>query len=60
VALAAATSIPTSADVVDLDVIEEPKGLPHIEPDPVLRAANFTVIDRSAEARTIQVEVPRS
>jgi hypothetical protein len=50
---------PHAPDVVDLDTVEEPKGVPHIEPDPVLRQANFTVIDRSAEARTIQVEVPR-
>ena len=45
---------------VDLDAVEEePKGTPHIAPDPVLREANFTVLDRSAEARTIQIEVPR-
>lgn len=36
------------------------KSAPHVEPDPVLRAANFTVIDRSAEARTIPIDVPRS
>jgi multidrug efflux pump subunit AcrA (membrane-fusion protein) len=36
------------------------KSVPHIEPDPVVRAANFTVIDRSAEARTIQIDAPRS
>jgi multidrug efflux pump subunit AcrA (membrane-fusion protein) len=34
--------------------------MPHVEADPVLRAANFTVIDRSTEARTIQIEVPRT
>jgi len=45
--------------VVDLDVVKEPKGVPHIQPDPVLSEAYFTVIDRSAEARTIQIEVPR-
>jgi hypothetical protein len=48
-----------ASDVVDLDAVEEPKGVPHIEPDPVLREANFIVLDRSAEARTIQIEVPR-
>jgi hypothetical protein len=32
----------------------------NVEPDPVLREANFTPIDRSAEARTIQIEVPRA
>ncbi|MCK1605452.1 hypothetical protein IVB02_29655 [Bradyrhizobium sp. 166] len=36
------------------------KSAPQVEPDPVLRAANFTVIDRSAEARTIPIDVPRS
>jgi hypothetical protein len=51
---------PNAPDVVDLDAVEEPTGAPHIEPDPVLRAANFTVIDRRAEARTIQIEVPRT
>jgi hypothetical protein len=45
-------------DVVDLDDTAEQNAVSHIEPDPVLRAANFTVIDRSA--RTIQIEVPRS
>jgi hypothetical protein len=43
---------------VSQDVIG--KSVPPIEPDPVLRSANFTVIDRSAEARTIQIDVPRS
>jgi hypothetical protein len=51
---------PKASDVVDLDAVEKPKGVPHIEPDPVLRAANFTVLDRSAETRTIQIEVPRA
>lgn len=46
-------------DVIDLDeAVEEPTSLPHV--NPVLRAANFTVIDRSAEARTIFIDVPRS
>jgi hypothetical protein len=27
--------------------------------DPVLRAASFTPVDRSAEARTLTIEVPR-
>lgn len=44
-------------DVVDLDAVEE-KNLPH--GDPVLRAADFTVIDRSAENRTILIDVPRT
>jgi hypothetical protein len=50
---------PKASDVVDLDAVEEPKSVSPVEPDPVLRQANFTLIDRSAEARTIQVEVPR-
>ncbi|MEH2563478.1 hypothetical protein [Bradyrhizobium sp. AZCC 2289] len=50
---------PHAPDVVDLDAVEENTGVPHIEPDPVLRQANFTPVDRSAEARTIQIEVPR-
>ncbi|MBR0900982.1 hypothetical protein JQ616_39005 [Bradyrhizobium tropiciagri] len=33
---------------------------PQIELDPVLRAANFTEIDRRDEARSIQIEVPRT
>jgi hypothetical protein len=37
-----------------------PEPVPHIEPDPVPREGIFTVIDRSAEARTIQIEVPRT
>ncbi|MCK1607248.1 hypothetical protein IVB02_39225 [Bradyrhizobium sp. 166] len=49
---------PRAPDVVDLDAVEEPKNAPHI--DPVLRAANFTVIDRSAEARTVLIDVPRT
>jgi hypothetical protein len=51
---------PKASDVVDLETVEVPKAVPHIEPDPVLREANFTLIDRSAEARTIQIEVPQS
>lgn len=52
---------PRASDVVDLDAVEEPEGVPHI--DPVLREAGFagfTAIDRSAEARTIEIEVPRT
>ena len=47
---------------VSIPVIEpsEPAIAPLIEPDPVLRAAAFTVIDRSAEARSIEIEVPRA
>jgi hypothetical protein len=32
---------PLAPDVVDLDAVEEPKGTPHIESDPVLRQAGF-------------------
>ncbi|WGS18789.1 MULTISPECIES: hypothetical protein [unclassified Bradyrhizobium] len=49
---------PQAPDVVDLDAVDEPKPVPHI--NPVLREANFTVLDRSAEARTIEIEVPRT
>jgi hypothetical protein len=35
------------------------EGRAAIQPDPVLREANFTVIDRSAEARTLTIEMPR-
>ncbi|WP_157863305.1 hypothetical protein [Bradyrhizobium tropiciagri] len=51
---------PQALDVVDLDAIVEPYAAPQIEPDPVLREANFTVIDRSAEAHTIEIAVPRT
>jgi hypothetical protein len=48
-------------DVVDLDD-EEATRPPHIEPvmasDP-LASADFRVIDRGAEARTLKIEVPR-
>ncbi|WP_076858185.1 hypothetical protein [Bradyrhizobium mercantei] len=38
----------------------EPAVAPLIEHNPVLREANFTVIDRSQEARSIEIEVPRT
>jgi hypothetical protein len=50
---------PNAPDVVDLDAVEEPKSVPHVEPDPVLREANFTVLDRSDQTRTLMIEVPR-
>ncbi|WMT71903.1 hypothetical protein [Bradyrhizobium sp. Ash2021] len=50
---------PNAPDVIDLDATEEPTGAPHMEPDPVLREANFTVLDRSAEARMLTIEEPR-
>ena len=50
---------PRAPDVLDLDAFEQPKGTSHIGADPVLSEAQFTTIDRSAEARTIQIEVPR-
>jgi hypothetical protein len=49
-------------DTVDLDAVEEPRSVPYIglnTADPALREANFTVVDRSAEARTLKIEVPR-
>lgn len=48
---------PTAPDVVDLDAEERNGELQHV--DPILHAANFTKIDRSAEARTIAISVPR-
>jgi hypothetical protein len=50
---------PLAPDVVDLDAIEEPKGVPYVGSDPALAEAHFTEIDRSGEARTIQIAVPR-
>ncbi|MGY3496759.1 hypothetical protein [Bradyrhizobium sp. USDA 4502] len=40
--------------------LAEPTVAPQIEPNPVLRAANFTEIDRRDEARSIRIEVPRT
>ncbi|MGO4506232.1 hypothetical protein AB4Z51_04370 [Bradyrhizobium sp. 2TAF36] len=49
---------PNAPDVVDLDAAEEPKAVsPNV--DPVMRAAVFTKIDRSAETRTIEIDAPR-
>jgi hypothetical protein len=48
---------PLAPDVVDLDAIEEPKGVPYLVvqiADPALREANFTVIDRGP-ARALKV-----
>lgn len=45
-------------DIVDLDAGNEIADRLDVQPDPVLREANFTVLDRSAEARTIQIMVP--
>jgi hypothetical protein len=42
-------------DVIDLDAVEEPKGVPYIGPDaanPVLREASFTPIDRGPAIRS--------
>jgi hypothetical protein len=50
---------PNAPDLLDLDAIEEVK-VPYIGPDnPALREANFREIDRSAEARTLSIAVPR-
>jgi hypothetical protein len=48
---------PNAPDVVDLDAVEGPKAVSYIGADPLLREANFTEIDRSGEARTIQIDV---
>lgn len=50
---------PDAPDVVDLDAANEPKVISQ-SVDPILRAANFTEIDRSAEARTIEIAVSRA
>ena len=50
---------PLAPDVVDLDAMQEPKGVPYIGSDPALAEVRFTEIDRSADARTIQIAVPR-
>jgi hypothetical protein len=51
---------PRAPDIVDLDAVDEAK-VPGIgaENNPVLAAANFRVIDRSSEAHTLKIEVPR-
>jgi len=48
---------PKAPDVVDLDAVEEPKGVAHV--NPVLREANFSPLP-TAEPRTILIDVPRS
>jgi hypothetical protein len=50
---------PLAPDVVDLDAMKEPEGVPYVGSDPALADAHFTEIDRSGEARTIQIAVPR-
>ncbi|QIG96783.1 hypothetical protein [Bradyrhizobium sp. 6(2017)] len=53
-------AIPGEPGPVPVIEPSEPAIAAQIEPDPVLRAAGFTVIDRSAEARSIEIEVPRA
>lgn len=48
---------PRAPDVVDLDAIEEPKGVTHS--NPVVREAHFTPLPTKAP-RTILIDVPRS
>ncbi|WP_461322002.1 zinc ribbon domain-containing protein [Bradyrhizobium diazoefficiens] len=48
---------PRAPDVVDLDAVEEPKGVPHA--NPVLSGANFTPLPTAAP-RTILIDVPLS
>lgn len=50
---------PDAPDVVDLDAAEASKAALH-HVDPVLRSANFTIIDRSAEERTIEINATRA
>jgi hypothetical protein len=40
--------------------MQREEGLSHIETSPLLREAAFTLLDRSAEARTIEIEVSRT
>ncbi|WP_212447758.1 hypothetical protein [Bradyrhizobium ottawaense] len=49
---------PKAADVIDLDAVAAPTSA--ATRDLAIDNANFTVIDRSAEARTIQIEVSRT
>ncbi|MGY8639193.1 hypothetical protein RAD15_42720 [Bradyrhizobium sp. 14AA] len=49
---------PKAADVIDLDAVNDP--VRATTGDPALNEANFKVIDRSAEARTIQIELSRT
>lgn len=50
---------PQAADVVDLDAVEKPSAPKTGPTDPILREAGFTVIDRSAETRKVEIVVPR-
>jgi hypothetical protein len=50
---------PLAPDIVDLDAMKEAGGAPYVGSDPALAQAHFTEIDRSGEARTIQLAVPR-
>ncbi|UPK33137.1 hypothetical protein IVB18_33645 [Bradyrhizobium sp. 186] len=50
---------PIPAAKPDATFTPAPESVPYIEADPMLREGIFTVIDRSAEARTIQIEVSR-
>jgi hypothetical protein len=45
---------PLAPDVVDLDAMEEPKGVQYIGPDPVMAAANFQPLDRGP-ARKLEI-----
>jgi hypothetical protein len=49
---------PSASDVVDLDRGEEPKFVANA--DPILAEAGFTEIDRTSEARTLHISVPRA
>jgi hypothetical protein len=51
---------PNAPDVVDIDAAEEHSGIPFVGPDPVVRSANFQVIDRSSEARVISIPAGRA
>jgi hypothetical protein len=46
-------------DIIDLDDLDDPKA-PYIGPDPVLRQADFRVMDRSSDERVIQIPAQRA
>jgi hypothetical protein len=51
--------VPDGPDVVDLNTIDDFSGARFAPPnDPVLREANFVVLDRSREARQIAIAGP--
>jgi multidrug efflux pump subunit AcrA (membrane-fusion protein) len=50
---------PRAPDIIDLDADSAMMPTVNVESNPVLAAADFKVIDRSAENRKLEIEVPR-